>query len=60
MQYRGASPEEVEQSILLPIEAEVRSLELTRRIESSASEGTGLSHGRDHARIRPQTGRCRK
>jgi len=39
MQYRGASPEEVEQSILLPIEAEVRSLELTRRIESSASEG---------------------
>jgi multidrug efflux pump subunit AcrB len=39
MQYRGASPEEVEQSILLPIESEVRSLELTRRIESSASEG---------------------
>jgi len=39
MQYRGASPEEVEQSILFPIEAEVRSLELTRRIESSASEG---------------------
>lgn len=39
MQYRGASPEEVEQSILLPIEAEVRSLEITRRIESSASEG---------------------
>ena len=39
MQYRGASPEEVEQSILLPIEAEVRSLELTRRIVSSASEG---------------------
>ncbi|MBN2316570.1 MAG: efflux RND transporter permease subunit, partial [Sedimentisphaerales bacterium] len=39
MQYRGASPEEVEQSILLPIESEVRGLELTRRIESSASEG---------------------
>ncbi|MCH8218138.1 MAG: efflux RND transporter permease subunit [Planctomycetes bacterium] len=39
MQYRGASPEEVEQSILLPIEAEVRSLELNRRIVSSASEG---------------------
>ena len=39
MQYRGASPEEIEQSILLPIEAEVRSLELTRRIVSSASEG---------------------
>jgi len=39
MQYRGASPEEVEQSILLPIESEIRSLELTRRIVSSASEG---------------------
>ena len=39
MQYRGASPEEVEQSILLPIESEVRSLEITRRIESTASEG---------------------
>ena len=39
MQYRGASPEEVEQSILLPIESEVRTLELTRRIVSSASEG---------------------
>jgi len=39
MQYRGASPEEVEQSILFPIEAEVRGLELTRRIESTASEG---------------------
>jgi len=39
MQYRGASPEEVEQSILLPIEAEVRGLELTRRIVSSATEG---------------------
>jgi len=38
MQYRGASPEEVEQSILLPIESEVRILELTRRIVSSASE----------------------
>lgn len=38
MQYRGASPEEVEQSILLPIEAEVRSLEITRRIVSSATE----------------------
>ena len=39
MQYRGASPDEVEQSILLPIESEIRSLELTRRIESTASEG---------------------
>jgi multidrug efflux pump subunit AcrB len=39
MQYRGASPEEVEQSIILPIESELRGLELTRRIESSATEG---------------------
>jgi multidrug efflux pump subunit AcrB len=39
MQYRGASPEEVEQSIVLPIESELRGLELTRRIESSATEG---------------------
>ncbi len=39
MRYRGASPDEVEQSILLPIESEIRSLELTRRIESTASEG---------------------
>ena len=39
MQYRGASPEEVEQSIILPIESELRGLELTRRIESNASEG---------------------
>ena len=39
MQYRGASPEEVEQSVVLPIESELRGLELTRRIESSATEG---------------------
>ncbi len=39
MQYRGASPEEVEQSILFPIESELRGMELTRRIESTASEG---------------------
>ncbi len=39
MQYRGASPEEVEQSIILPIESELRGLELTHRILSEASEG---------------------
>ena len=39
MQYRGASPEEVEQSIILPIESELRGMELTRRIEATASEG---------------------
>lgn len=40
MQYRGASPEEVEQSIILPIESELRGLELTKRILSTASEGS--------------------
>ncbi len=39
IQYRGASPEEVEQSIVLPIESELRGMELTRRIVSSAREG---------------------
>ena len=42
MQYRGASPEEVEQSIILPIESELRGMELTRRIEATASEGRAL------------------
>ncbi|MEJ6603040.1 MAG: efflux RND transporter permease subunit [Opitutaceae bacterium] len=40
MQYRGASPEEVEQSIILPIESELRGLEMTKRILSSATEGS--------------------
>ena len=39
MQYRGASPEEVERSVVLPIEAEIRGMELVKRIESFASEG---------------------
>lgn len=41
MQYRGASPEEVERSVLLPIESELRGMELVRRIESVATEGSG-------------------
>ena len=39
MEYRGASPEEVEQSIILPIESELRSMELVREITGTASEG---------------------
>jgi len=39
MEYRGASPEEVERSIILPIESEVRGLELVRRITAVATEG---------------------
>lgn len=39
MQYRGASPEEVERSIIFPIEAELRGMELVRRTVSVAREG---------------------
>lgn len=39
--YPGASPEEVEQSIVLPIEAAVESLEGVEQIVSSAREGSG-------------------
>ena len=39
MEYRGASPEEVEQSIILPIESELRSMELVREITATANEG---------------------
>jgi len=55
MEYRGASPEEVERAILLPIEAELRSLEIIRRLEAVASEGQArvtaeISPGYDHNR----------
>ena len=55
MEYRGASPEEVERAIILPIEAELRSLELIRRLEAVASEGQAqitaqISPGYDHNR----------
>ena len=39
MEYRGASPEEVEQSIILPIESELRTMEIVREITASAREG---------------------
>lgn len=39
MQYRGASPEEVETSIVLPIESELRGMELVRRVIANAREG---------------------
>ncbi len=39
MEYRGASPEEVEQSIVLPIESELRGMEIIREVDATASEG---------------------
>jgi len=39
--YPGASPEEVEEGIVLPIEAELRSISDITEINSSASEGYG-------------------
>ncbi|MGJ8654981.1 MAG: efflux RND transporter permease subunit [Akkermansiaceae bacterium] len=41
VQYRGAGPEEVEKSVIYPIEAELRGLEMIRRVEATASEGSG-------------------
>ncbi|MDF2378354.1 MAG: efflux RND transporter permease subunit [Verrucomicrobiales bacterium] len=41
MDYRGASPEEVERSIIVPIESELRGMELVRRIVSISREGSG-------------------
>lgn len=55
MEYRGASPEEVEQSIILPIESELRSMDLIRRITSVASEG----QARVSAELEPGTDRNR-
>ncbi|MCS1416495.1 MAG: Multidrug resistance protein MdtB [Verrucomicrobia subdivision 3 bacterium] len=42
MQYRGASPEEVEQSIILPIESELRGMEIIREMRAQAIEGRAL------------------
>ena len=39
MSYRGASPDEVERSILFPIESELRGMDIIRRISAVASEG---------------------
>ena len=41
MSYPGASPEEVEEGILLVVEEEIRGLESVKRIEAEASEGRG-------------------
>jgi len=41
MSFPGATPEEVEEGILLPAEEAVRGLEAVKRIESSAVEGRG-------------------
>ncbi|MGA1015994.1 MAG: efflux RND transporter permease subunit, partial [Limisphaerales bacterium] len=40
MEYRGASPEDIEKSILLPIESELRTMEIIREITATASEGS--------------------
>jgi len=54
--YPGASPEEVEQGIVLAVEEEVRSLDGVKRVNSSAGEGVGtvsieLQLGQDNDRI---------
>ncbi|MCI5150811.1 MAG: efflux RND transporter permease subunit, partial [Candidatus Electrothrix sp. MAN1_4] len=40
MSYPGASPEEVEQGIILAMEEEIRSLEGIERVTSTANEGS--------------------
>ncbi len=40
MAYPGASPEEVEQGIILVVEEQVRGLEVVKRMEATASEGS--------------------
>lgn len=42
VEYPGASPEEVEEGVLLSIEDEVRSLEGVKRVKSYAFEGKGV------------------
>ncbi|HLU48870.1 MAG TPA: efflux RND transporter permease subunit, partial [Planctomycetota bacterium] len=39
IEYRGASPEEVERSILVPIESELRGMEILRQLRAVAQEG---------------------
>ncbi|MBT5927510.1 MAG: efflux RND transporter permease subunit, partial [Verrucomicrobia bacterium] len=39
MSYRGASPDEVEHSIILPIESELRGMDVVREVRSVAREG---------------------
>ncbi|MEM9494358.1 MAG: efflux RND transporter permease subunit, partial [Myxococcota bacterium] len=40
MRYPGASPEEIEDAIVLPIEEQLRGLEVAERIVAEAREGT--------------------
>ncbi len=40
--YQGASPEEVEEGIILSIEDEVRSLDGVKKVDSTAFEGRGI------------------
>ncbi|MGI9244525.1 MAG: efflux RND transporter permease subunit [Verrucomicrobiales bacterium] len=40
MEYRGASPDEVERAIILPIESELRGMELVRRFTANARESS--------------------
>lgn len=54
--YPGASPEEVEQGIVLAVEEEVRGLDGVKRVNSSSAEGVGsvqieLLLGEDNDRI---------
>ncbi len=54
--YPGASPEEVEQGIILAVEEEVRGLDGVKRVNSTAAEGMGavtieLLLGQDNDRI---------
>ncbi len=42
VEYRGASPEEVEQSIIEPIEEQIEAVEGIRQITATASEGIGI------------------
>jgi len=42
VEYRGASPEEIERSIIQPIEEQVEAVEGIRQITARASEGVGV------------------
>ncbi|UEM24705.1 efflux RND transporter permease subunit (plasmid) [Skermanella mucosa] len=42
VEYRGASPEEVERSIVRPIEEQIESVEGVREVTATASEGLGI------------------
>lgn len=59
VEYRGANPEEVERSVILPIEQAVRGLEGVEQVHSTAMEGMGvvfveLIRGTDRNRLRSE------